>query len=119
MVWALKTQKIEGADKTRVVNALLANIDALPIKDAVSIENGQIMLRGKPIESLETAQSLKQGAAAMLSNFTRKIAQEQLLFEASKIGLHQGMTPEQIIFAKAAIWCIQNEERIYRELDQI
>lgn len=119
IIWALKTTKIQGNDKTKLINALLANMDALPIRDTISIENGQILLRGKPIDSIETAQSLKQGASAMRQNFTRKIVQEQILFECSKIGLHLGKTPEDIMFAKAAIWVLMTEENIYKSLDDL
>lgn len=117
IVKLLKSKKIEGIDKTRVITALLENIDALPIRDAVSIDKGQIFLRGKPITDIDQAQALKQGANAMIHNGTRRIAEEQILFEASKIGLHQGLTPEQIVFSKAAIWVIQQFNRIYHELD--
>lgn len=119
VIWSLKTTKIQGEDKTKLINALLENMDALPIKDAVSIENGQVLLRGKPIDSIETAQSLKQGASAMRQNFTRKIVQEQILFECSKIGLHLGKTPEDIMFAKAAIWVLMTEDNMYKSLDEL
>ena len=41
IVWALGTTKITGEDKALITTALLKNIDALPIRDAITFdENG-------------------------------------------------------------------------------
>lgn len=114
---ALKSSKIEGKEKNKIINALLENIGVLPIKDAISIdEQGRILVRGKPITDMDMANSIKQGASAILDNGTRKIVKEQLMVEAGKILLYMSKTPEDLLFAKAIVWTINNEDKIYNNL---
>lgn len=117
ILWALKTTSIVGTDRTRIINALLADINALPIKEAISFtQDGKVLIRGKAITQ-EQAQAIQQGAQALRSNSTHKLIHEQVLHEANLIGLHKGLTPEDILFAKAAIWCILQEEMHLRNLE--
>jgi len=117
IIWALKTTKITGEDKARITTALLNNIDALPIRDAISFDaDGTILIRGKKLE-LEQIQNLKTGASVLKDNFARKLIEEQLLYECSKIGLHQGVNTEQIVFSKACVWCLQQMDRFIDILD--
>jgi uncharacterized protein YgbK (DUF1537 family) len=118
IVKILKWKKLKGEAKTRIITALLENIDALPIRDAITFDqDGTIIIRGKKID-IETAQLLKQSATALKDNYTRKIIQEQMLYTANKIGLHQGLTPEQIQFSKALVWVIQNEQQLLDKLEE-
>lgn len=117
VIWALGTTKISGEDKAIITTALLRNIDALPIRDAITYDlEGTLMIRGKKLD-LDQAQSFKQGVAVLKDNFARKLIQEQLLYECSKIGLHQGLTPEMIQFAKSCVWVLQNEEQLIDKLN--
>lgn len=118
VIWSLKTSKITKEDKALVTTALLKNIDALPIRDIITFDDdGTILIRGRKLE-IEEAQILKQGADAMIDNSTRKIIVEQMLYEANKIGLHQGLNPDMIMFAKAVVWVMQQEERILKQLEE-
>lgn len=117
VVLLLKNNKIENIEKTKILNALLDNIGVLPIKDAVSLnEQGQILLRGKPIIDVDVANSLRQGASAILDNGTRKVVKEQLMAEAGKILLYKSKTPEDLLFAKAIVWVALTEDNIYNDL---
>ena len=114
----LKWKKLKGEDKTRIISALLENIDALPIRDAIKFDlEGTLIIRGRKLE-IEQAQNLKQSVDVLKDNQARKIIQEQLLYEANKLGLHQGLTPEMIMFAKACVWAIQNEELLLNKLSE-
>jgi hypothetical protein len=114
----LKWKKLKGEDKTRIITALLDNIDALPIRDAITFDaDGTILIRGKKLE-IEQIQNLKTGVAVLKDNFARKLIQEQLLYEANKIGLHQGLTPEMIQFSKAVVWVLENEEKLINTLSE-
>lgn len=117
VLWALRNSQIEGKDKTEIVNELLSNIGVLPIRDSVSLnEQGQILLRGKPVTDVEIANSLRQGASAILDNGTRKIVKEQLRAEAGKILLYMSKVPEDLLFAKAIVWVEKTEDKIYSDL---
>lgn len=114
----LKWKKLKGEDKTRIITALLDNIDALPIRDAITFDaDGTIIIRGKKLE-IEQIQNLKTGVSVLKDNFARKLIEEQLLYECSKLGLHQGLTPEQIQFSKACIWCLQQQNKFLTMLEE-
>jgi len=116
--WALRSTTIKGEDRTRVINALLANIDALPLKDVVSFDfNGTLLIRGNKLE-IEQAQLLKAAVTSLKGNYARKLIQEQLLHQANIIGLHKGINVEGIMFSKAVIWCLQNEQELIDKIDQ-
>lgn len=118
IVWALKTIKITGEDKARVITALLANIDALPIQDAITFDQeGTILIRGKKLE-LEQAQLLKQSTSSLKDSYARKIIGEQMLSEANLISL-KGINTEQLIFAKACIWVMMRQDELIKKLDEI
>lgn len=109
---------MKGDDKTRIITALLENIDALPIRDAITFDaDGTILIRGKKLE-IEQIQNLKTGVVILKDNFARKLIEEQLLYECSKMGLHQGLTPEQIQFSKAAIWVLQQYNKFLEMLSE-
>ena len=117
VIWALRTVKITGEDKALVTTELLKNIDALPLRDAIQFgADGTVYIKGRTLE-LEQAQALKTGVAVLKDNFARKLIQEQLLYKASVMGLHEGINPEQIMFSKAIVWVIQNEEILISKLD--
>ena len=109
-LWAIRSTKIVGTDRTRIINALLGSINALPIKDAISFTlDGTLLIRGNKAD-LDQAQKIKQSADALKDNYFHKLLHEQVLHEANLIGLHKGLTPEDILFSKAAIWAILQEE---------
>ena len=116
-LWALKTSKIRGEDKTLILNALCENLGVLPIKDAISTNpQGQVLIRGKLLTDVDQANAIKQGASAMMDNGTRRLVKEQLMTEAGKIMLYMGKTPEDILFAKAIVWVALTEDKIYNDL---
>ena len=118
IVWALSLTTIKGEDRTRLINALLAHIDALPLRDVVSFDlDGTLLIRGNKLE-VEQAQNLKAAVSSLKDNYARKLIQEQLLHEANMIGLHKGLNPEMIQFAKALIWCLQNEQALINKIDE-
>jgi len=118
IIWALKTSKIKGEDKALVITALLSNIDALPIRDAITFDDeGTILIRGKKLD-IEQIQLLKQGASLIKDNYTRKVIEEQMLSEANLIAL-KGVNTEQLIFAKAAIWVMMRCNELLKKLDEM
>ena len=118
IVKILHWKNLKGEDKALIVTALLENIDALPLRDAIKFDaDGTLLVRGRKLE-LEQAQALKGATEALKTNYARQLIQEQLLYEANKIALHQGLTPEMIQFAKAVVWNLQNEELLLNKLNE-
>ena len=116
IIWALNSIKIKENEKALITTALLRNIDALPIRDALSFDlEGTIMVRGKKLD-IEQIQLLKQGADSLKNNYAWNVIEEQVLYEANKIALHQGITPDMIQFAKSAVWVTQQIEKFLKQI---
>lgn len=116
IIWLLSNRKIESEDKTLVLNALLKNMNVVPIRDVIHLnEKGLIVINGKEQDS-EQSMYVLQGCQALRDNKTRRLIRDQITYEATKIGIHHGMTPESIQFSKATIWWGQQEERILTSL---
>ena len=116
-IWLLKNKKLTGEHKALITTALLENIDALPIKEAITFnEQGIIVIKGKPVE-LELAKRIKEGADALSKNFADRIITEQILYKANQILL--GITTvEQATFARAATWILQERERVIKQISE-
>ena len=51
-IWLLRNKKLKGNTKAKVMNALLKNIDSLPLRGSISIdENGNMQINGKQLEA--------------------------------------------------------------------
>lgn len=115
-VLLLKSTRLSGENKMRVTNALLRNIDAVPVADIISYDQqGILLVNGRQL-ALEQAQSLLQSVEGLHDNYARKLIRTQVQYEAIKLGLHNGLSPDTILFAKAAIWYGEQEDRLISEI---
>ena len=113
LVWLtiklLKSKRITGEQKTRIIAALLRNIHAVPIQDVISFNEDRTMsIEGRKLD-VEQAMQLNESANGLKNSYARRVINAQLTYKAIQIGLHQGMNPEQIQFSKAILWIIQEE----------
>lgn len=112
----LKSKKITGENKTLVLNELLKNIGTLPISRAIGYDGlGNILLQGKKID-LEKLGYLKESLMAYRDNQARQLIREQLKMLAIEYGVHNGLNSETILFSKAMLYNIQEEEKLLQEL---
>lgn len=112
----LKTKRLKSEDRLLILNALLEKVEALPIKDIITYDlSGTIKINNKTL-SVEQAILLRQGAISLENNATRKIITEQVTWEAIKFGVHSSLSIESILFAKAALWLIEQEKAIILKL---
>jgi hypothetical protein len=115
-VHALRSKRLSADDKTECVTALLDNLQAIPIRNMVTFnQQGTIEIGGRTLEP-EQAKAFAESARAMLDSFARKIIREQVTFDAVQMGVHQGLTPEMIVFAKAALWVMQEEQKLLERI---
>lgn len=111
-----KLPRLTGDTRTYVLNKLLENIGALPLRKTIVFDpDGTVLVNGRKLE-LEQAVSLRESVHALKNNQARKIFNEQLKFLAIEFGVHQAMTPEMMQFAKAALWLIQEEEKLIESI---
>lgn len=110
-IFALRNKRLKGEYKAQITSELLKNIHAIPYKDILqTLQDGSVMINGKKMD-MDTARMFRDSCITLRDNFARKIIHDQVLFEATKIGVHQANNQDAITFSKSAIWN-QNEENI-------
>jgi hypothetical protein len=108
--------RLTGETRTYVLNKLLENIGALPIRKTIVFDpDGTVLINGRKLE-LEQAVSLRESVHALKNNQARRIFNDQLRFLAVEFGVHQALTPEMMQFAKAALWLIQEEDKLIESI---
>jgi len=112
----LRSDDLSMEDRQLLTTVLLDRLGALPLHARITIgENGVFLFDGKRIDP-ERARHLQESSKAMLTNFARRFVRESVTFLAVKHGVHDYTTPEQGLFAKAALWFYQEEDTLYRKL---
>jgi hypothetical protein len=111
-VFCLRRKTLSGEQKASVLSALLNNLGALPIQDIISVDAvGAIKIYGKNLEP-EQFISFREGVIALKESPARKLINDQIKFLAINLGIHNGLNTETIVFSKAALWLIQEEEKL-------
>lgn len=112
---SIKDSKFTTEERSQIIAALLTSINALPIRDVIKFDMNGILIDGKRIDA-EQAMALKSGADMLRDSNIRKLIHNQIKYEAIKLGVSQGLTPDMILFSKAAIWCIEQEDKLVESL---
>lgn len=76
-------------------------------------ENGQLLVRGKRVDASQ-ALILRRSARRLLREPSRKLVHDQVTFKAVTMGVHQGDTPEKVLFSKVVLWWGQQEDELYK-----
>jgi len=115
-ILALHSKRITGESKNKIIEALIKNIGALPVKKIISFDDfGVLHINGRPLES-EQAINFQLSVRALADNEARKIFNQQKRFLAIEMGVHNGLTPEMIIFSKACLWDIEQDEILISQI---
>lgn len=118
VLFLLAKKNISVKDRTRLTNAILDKLGAIPVRDIISERpDGTLVVQGHPVD-IEMARKLREGAISMLESSVRKIVREQVAFRAVTLGVHKAESPEQVLFAKSALWNAQQEDELYSLLAQ-
>lgn len=116
LLW-LYRRSWSAKDRALLTTELLTSIDAVPLRNMITIdENRRILVQGKPL-SPEQALSLQQGAQAALDNPSLKIVREQVRFNAIHEGYLKSLDPTRDAnFYKSALWYVQEEKELLQAL---
>ncbi len=63
--------------------------------------------------------TFKEACSSLKENFARKVINEQLKYKATEIGVHKSTTLDELYFAKAIIWVINEENILLEKLSTI
>lgn len=111
-IFALRSKRLSGEQKSMVTAALLDNLHAFPIADIVTFDKvGNLEIKGKKLDT-EQKIAFKESGAALKNSFARRLIHDQIIFKALNIGIHNGINTDAIIFSKAALWILQEEKTL-------
>jgi len=116
VIWSLSTAKLDNENKAKITGALLENLNAIPIRDIIKFDaTGKLMINGNYVD-FDIAEKLRAGSFAMQNNAANKLVDDQMTFEALKLCAHKGESTDMIVFAKAALWIIQERKKLFTTL---
>lgn len=117
-VWLLKHSRVSQEDKILLTNQLLSTVGALPLHATFTVdETGKLLIRGRPLE-YEQAVALRESASNILNSNAWQLVKEQVLYEAISKGVHEALNTDQVLFAKAAIWFCEQQDKTLKVLAQ-
>lgn len=115
----LSWSKISNEDRQLLTAALIDNLGALPLRARITTdETGTFFVDKRPL-TIENSRKIHESSKSMLNNYARRFVREQVTFMAIQKGVHENTSPEQGLFAKAALWFYQEEDELYRTFAQI
>jgi hypothetical protein len=106
----LKKVSLSKEDRAGLINVLLEKLGAFPIGDMVIQTPNGLMVNGKSLDT-EQQMAFREACVSLNENFARKVLNEQLRYKATEIGIHRSTTIDELMFSKAVLWVI-NEENI-------
>lgn len=116
VVIALRSVRITGEDKAYVTTVLLDNIGALPFRDTITFDlQGGVYVNKKKLNQ-EQLIALRESCNGLSNSFARNLIHEQVKYSAVKMGVHEGLNPDMILFAKAALWYSEQEDKMISTL---
>lgn len=116
--WLMRHARLTNENRQLLTASMLDRLGAVPLRARITIdETGRCFVDGKPL-NLETAKRMREGARSLKHNFARKFVGEQVTWMAVHMGIHENLTPEQGLFAKAALWVRAEEDKLYDALGQ-
>lgn len=114
----LRRASLSITDRTLLTAVLLDKLGLIPAGDIIQIDavNG-LKIGGKKI-TVDEAAILRASARRVLAEPAWKTVHDQITFEAIKLGIHKGNTPEEIYFSKVALWWKAQERELFSGFGQ-
>lgn len=108
-----KKKLLTNEERQMLTAMLLDRLGALPLHAKINVDKtGRVFVNGRSLDA-EGAGRLKQAAVAMQHNAARNLVREAVTFMAILDGVHKNVSPEMGLFAKAALWFLQEEDTLY------
>lgn len=115
LIEEFKKADLSVEDRSALINVLLEKISVLPLHNTLVISQGNVIVNGKELEK-DQAINFIESCHALKDNWARKVIHEQKRYLAINIGVHQGLNSEQIMFSKAALWDLEQENLLLEQL---
>lgn len=115
-MWLLKRVQLKKEQKAKLVNELILNFNSIPLQEVIDIRpEGEVYVRGTKL-SQEQVADFKLSAMALQNSNARRIINDQLRYKAIELGVKKGFDSDSILFAKAWLYAIQEEENLLNRI---
>jgi len=115
--FSLRNLKLSQKERVELLNELVSTTGALPLHATITEDGGVISIKGVPLSG-EYAVRVRENASAALHNLALQAVDEQTLYLAISQGIHLSQNFDQTLFAKAAIWVVEQRKRLLESLAQ-
>lgn len=115
LIKALRKDSLPLEDRTALTAVLMDKIGTLPLESSIVITIQGIQVNGRVL-STDQVLSFKEGCISLVNNPARKLVRDQVRYLAIVEGIHKGLTPDQILFSKTALWNMQMEDQVIEEV---
>lgn len=113
----LEENQLTPSEHLRLLGILTKSINSFPLESVVDINNqGAICANGREL-SMEELVKFRQSISALRENWAFQLLGDQILFEAIKIGIHEGHTTERLMFSKSVIYFLTKFKELITRFD--
>lgn len=101
----------------RLLGILTKTLNSFPLENVVLINNqGATCANGREL-TMEELVKFRQSISALRENWAFQLLGDQILFEAIKIGIHEGHTIERLMFSKSVIYFLTKFKELITRFD--
>jgi len=118
VIKVLKKSNLPTEDRIALITALLDKLVVLPIGEMVILTQNSISINGKDLDQ-EQAINFREACTALKDNYARRIINEQIRYQAIDLGINKAQSIDTLMFSKAAIWLMNEEEILIQKLSTI
>lgn len=111
VIQQFKKVKLTSEERIEIMNAMLEKLAVPPISDIITLEKGEIKVKDHALD-VQQLTDFKLSLMALQDNPARKILFEQIKYEAVKMGVHRSVSVDELLFSKAALWILNQEEEL-------
>lgn len=115
LIEELKETNLSLEDKNALLNVLMEKIGVLPTEDIIKIEHNKVLIKGKELD-IEQTIKFKEDCIVFKDSVIRKVLNEQLKYLAVNFGVRKAVNNDMLLFAKAALWLIDEEDKILEKV---
>lgn len=115
-VWLLNKSSLSLNNRSVLTAAIVEKNNGVPLRDIITInEEGILLVNGSSLD-FDNAMRLRMSAQSVLNQPMYKFVRDQVYYQAITLGVHKAETPDQMYFARSAIWWMQQQEALLRSV---
>ena len=115
IIQQLRKVDLSLEDRVALTTVLLDKLVALPLSNTFIVNPEGITINGKKLDNQQMI-NFSESCNALKDNYARQVINEQIKYLAINLGVHNSLTLDTILFSKAALWNLQQQQEL---LDKI